>query len=151
MVKIFWDKWLKSFILGNSWPRKSKFSSTMVKIFWDKPFKYFILEHSRARKLKIYFNLGEYILRYVVQVLHSGAFQITKIKNFLQPWWIYSEISILNPPFWSISDHENQKFSSTMVKIFCDKWFKSFILGHSRSRKSKIFFKLGEYILRLVF
>ena len=69
-----------------------------------------------------------------------------KFKNFLQPWWKYSlrnnkkflhlraprSIQILNfsstmvkvfiqkqleiPSFWSISEHSNSKFSSSMVK-----------------------------------
>ena len=108
-----------------------------MKIFWDELSKFFILEHSRPQKLKIFFNHGENILRWAVQILHSGAFHTTKMKTFIQPWWIYSEISCPNPSFWRIPDHENQKFSSTMVNIFWDMPSKSFILEHSRPQKSK--------------
>ena len=125
-----------------------KFSSTILKIFWDAQSKSFILRHSRPRKSKIFFNHSEDILRWAVQILHSEAFQTMKIKNFLQPWWRYSEISSPNPSFWDIPGHENQKFSSTMVKIFWDKQFKSFILRHSRLWKSKIAFNHSEVILR---
>ena len=70
--------------------RYSKFSSTRVKICPVKKLtKFYILEYFWTSKFKIFFNHGEDVP--------------------LETCW--------NPSFWSISEHQNSKFSSTMVKM----------------------------------
>ena len=170
MVKIFWDKWFKSrarklkifFNLGECILRlvfqilhSGAFQTTKIKNFLQPWWRYSAISDSSPsfwgtpdHENQKNFNLGEYVLRYAFQILYFGAFQTTKIKNVLQPWWRYSAISGSSPSCWRVPDHENEKFSSTLVNIFWDKQSKSSILEHSRPRKSKIFFNHGEDILR---
>jgi hypothetical protein len=166
MVMYWMNIYPKSFILLHFRSLKLKISSTMVK-YWMKFYqKSFILLHFRSLKLKIFFNHGEvnfyqksFILLHfrslnlnfffnhgevlnelLPKVIHSGAFQNSWIKNFLQPWciikWTFTKdlsfycISDLliwkfsstiewtftqNHSFWCIPDLMNWKFSSTMV------------------------------------
>ena len=57
-----------------------------------------------------------------IKILHSGAFQSSRIQKF--PCDINE-----NPSFWSISEQQNSKFRSTMVKIFSVVFTKSLNFG----------------------
>ena len=83
---------------------------------------FFLLMNVESQKFLKLDTLGK-----VIKILHSGAFNIIKMQNYLQPWWRYSEISakILHsgafhiikihnflqpdPSFWCISEHQNPK------------------------------------------
>ena len=100
-----------------------------------------------ALELKIFLNLGDNLSWKSMEILHSWAFQSSRIQNFFNhgksilseknAWNSFilehfraAEFKISfnqgenilcdineNPSFWSISEQQNSKFPSTMVKI----------------------------------
>ena len=90
------------------------------------------LVHFRFFELKIFFNLGEVLKEFLPKTLESGAFQISRIEDLLQPRWSIEWFFAQNPWIQCISDLLNRKFSSTMLKYWMSACPQSLILVHFR-------------------
>ena len=78
----------KSFILLDFRSLELKKKSSAMVWHWKSFYpKSFIFVRFKVPKLKISSIMIYYWIEFLSKILHAGAFQISWIENFLQPWW----------------------------------------------------------------